>query len=124
MVNKASKAHIYEQIVFQIKLGIAKKKLKSGDPLPSVRAMAKLLSVSTLSVQRAYKELQVEGIIESSSGKGNFISASINKSLIKETLFQGVEEEMKQPISIAKQNGIELEDFQELVRFLWEESAN
>ena len=123
VINSTSKESIYEQIMFQIKLAIAKKELQIGDALPSVRAMAKMLSVSTLSVQRAYKELQAESIIESADGKGNFISSSVNEILIREILLKGVEEEMKKFIDIAKQNGMEMEDVQDLVQVLWEEDT-
>ena len=122
MINKTSRVSIYEQIIFQIKLAIAKKELKPGDVLPSIRVMAKRLSVSTLSVQRAYKELQNEKVIESSGGKGNYISQSVNEALIQEILIQGIEEEVKQLIDIAKKNGLGMEDIQGLIQLIWEEA--
>ena len=69
VIKQHSKETIYEQIIFQVKLLIANGELKVGDGLPSVRNLAKSLEVSTLSVQRAYTELQNDGIIESVEGK-------------------------------------------------------
>ena len=65
---------IYDQIVS----GIVKLKmvgaLKSGDSLPSVRALAVRLGVNPNTVQRAYAILEEKGIIYSVAGKGSFIS--------------------------------------------------
>ena len=122
IINSSSKETIYEQIVFQIKLAIANGELKIGDSIPSVRGLAQSLSVSTLSVQRAYSELQKEGIIESTEGKGNFVSANLNKSTLKDALIKAVEEEAQRIITIAKQNGIELSELNELITLLWEEN--
>lgn len=122
VVNPNSKDTIYEQIIFQIKLSIANGGLRVGDSVPSVRNLAKSLSVSTLSVQRAYTELQKEGIIESTEGKGNYVSANLSKSSLKDALIKAVEEEALRIIRIAKQNGIELPELQELIQILWEDN--
>ena len=122
IVNPNSKETIYEQIIFQVKLLIANGELKIGDSIPSVRNLAKSLSVSTLSVQRAYTELQKEGIIESTEGKGNYVSANLSKSSLKDALIRAVEEEAQRVIHIAKQNGIELSELTELIQLLWEDN--
>ena len=54
--NKASKP-LYEQIAMQIKASIMSGELKSGDPIPSMRALAKSLQISVLTVQKAYETL-------------------------------------------------------------------
>jgi len=120
IIKQNSKATIYEQIIFQIKLFIANGELKLGDPLPSVRNLAKSLEVSTLSVQRAYAELQKEGIIEGIEGKGNFVAEELNKSSLKDALLTEVEEELKKAIVLARQNGVGLEELQNLMEILWE----
>jgi len=122
IVNPNSKETIYEQIIFQIKLSIANGELQVGDSVPSVRNLAKSLSVSNLSVQRAYAELQKEGIIESAEGKGNYVSANLSKSSLRDALIKAVEDEAQRIIRIAKQNGIELNELNELIQILWEDS--
>ncbi|MCL2202864.1 MAG: GntR family transcriptional regulator [Defluviitaleaceae bacterium] len=92
-----------------------------GDILPSVRNLAKSLEVSTLSVQRAYTELKKDGIIESVEGKGYFVSESLNKSSLKDALLREVEDEAKRIIQIAKQNGVELTELQEIIKIFWED---
>lgn len=92
-----------------------------GDSLPSVRALSKALEVSTLSVQRAYTELQKAGIIESVEGKGSFVAAELNCSNLKDALLMEVEDEAKKVIQIARQNGIDISELLELIKILWEE---
>ena len=121
VIKQHSRETIYEQIIFQIKLLIANGELKVGDSLPSVRNLAKSLEVSTLSVQRAYTELQKDKIIESIEGKGSFVAEELNKSSLRDALMQEVEEEAKRTVRIAKQNGIELVELQELIKILWED---
>ncbi|MCL2405346.1 MAG: GntR family transcriptional regulator [Defluviitaleaceae bacterium] len=122
IIKQHSKETIYEQIIFQIKLLIANGELSVGDSLPSVRNLAKSLEVSTLSVQRAYTELQQDGIIESVEGKGNFVAQGLNKSSLRDALLREVEDEAKKIIQIAKQNGVELKELHELLTILWEDN--
>lgn len=61
--NHASKP-IYEQISDQIKALIMGGELRAGEAIPSIRAMAKSLHISILTVQKAYDQLQADGFIE------------------------------------------------------------
>ena len=61
--NNANKP-IYEQITSQMKAMIMSEELKAGDSLPSMRALAKSLHVSVITVQKAYEDLQRDGFIE------------------------------------------------------------
>ena len=121
IIKQHSKETIYEQIIFQVKLMIANGELKVGDGLPSVRNLAKSLEVSTLSVQRAYTELQHDGIIESVEGKGNFVAEGLNKASLKDALLREVEAEARRIIQIAKENGVELAELQEIINIFWED---
>lgn len=56
--------------LYQIKMHITKGELEVGDSLPSIRTLSRTLQVSIISVQRAYDELQKEGVIDSVPGKG------------------------------------------------------
>ncbi|ACP54519.1 GntR family transcriptional regulator [Saccharolobus islandicus] len=62
-IDLNSKKQIYEQIANQIIELIAKGVLNPGDPLPSVREMAAMLSVNMLTVEKAYKYLEGEGFV-------------------------------------------------------------
>ena len=66
----------YRQIIDQIKFGIASGKLKVGEQLPTVRALAVELKVNLNTVSKAYKELEIQHILETQLGTGTFISKS------------------------------------------------
>ena len=119
IVKHNSRENIYEQIVDQIKLLIANEKLQVGDSIPSIRKLSQALGVSLISVQRAYDELQKEGIVESIQGKGCFISSKVDKSFLKDSLFREVEEVVQYVINISKQNNISLEELITLVKEMW-----
>jgi GntR family transcriptional regulator len=64
----------YRQIIDQIRFGIAKGDLKIGEQLPTVRALAVDLKVNLNTVAKAYKELEIQNILETQQGTGTFIS--------------------------------------------------
>ena len=66
----------YRQIIDQIKFGIAKGSLKIGEQLPTVRALAVDLKVNLNTVAKAYKELEIQNILETQQGTGTFIGES------------------------------------------------
>lgn len=71
----------YRQIIDQIKFGIASGNLKAGEQLPTVRALAVELKVNLNTVSKAYKELEIQKILETQQGTGTFIgNASIKIS--------------------------------------------
>ncbi len=64
----------YRQIIDQIKFGIASGNLKIGEQLPTVRALAVDLKVNLNTVAKAYKELEIQHVLETQQGTGTFIS--------------------------------------------------
>jgi GntR family transcriptional regulator len=64
----------YRQIIDQIKFGIASGKLEVGEQLPTVRALAVDLKVNLNTVSKAYKELEIQDILETQLGTGTFIN--------------------------------------------------
>lgn len=69
-----SRIPVYEQIIRQAEDFISKGILKPGDKIPSVRNLSVTLSVNPNTIQKAYSELDREGIIFSAPGKGCFVS--------------------------------------------------
>jgi GntR family transcriptional regulator len=63
----------YRQIIDQIKFGIASGNLQAGEQLPTVRALAVELAVNLNTVNKAYKELEIQNILETQQGTGTFI---------------------------------------------------
>jgi GntR family transcriptional regulator len=64
---------VYRQIIDQVSGGIATGALAGGDQLPTVRQLAVDLSVNPNTVIRAYRELEIRGVLETQQGTGTFI---------------------------------------------------
>lgn len=65
---------VYRQIIDQVIGGIATGALVAGDQLPTVRQLAVDLSINPNTVIRAYRELEIRGVLETEQGTGTFIS--------------------------------------------------
>jgi len=65
---------VYRQIIDQIMGGIATGAVKAGDQLPTVRQLAVDLAINPNTVIRAYRELEIRGMLETQQGTGTFIS--------------------------------------------------
>jgi GntR family transcriptional regulator len=72
-IDTKSGVPFYRQIIEQIKFGIARGELAPGDRLPTVRQLAVDLSINPNTVVRAYRELEIEGMLDSQQGSGTFI---------------------------------------------------
>ena len=64
----------YRQIIDQVRGGLASGALATGDQLPTVRQLAVDLAINPNTVVRAYKELELGGLLETQQGTGTFIS--------------------------------------------------
>ena len=65
---------VYRQIIDQIMGGIATGVLAGGDQLPTVRQVAVDLAINPNTVGRAYRELEIRGVLETQQGTGTFVS--------------------------------------------------
>ncbi|WP_324823751.1 GntR family transcriptional regulator [Sinanaerobacter sp. ZZT-01] len=109
---------LYEQIISQIKGLILNGTLKDGDPLPSMRFLAKELRISVITTKRAYEELERVGLIETVTGKGSFVAAK-NKETIRDEHRRRSEELLLQAIHAAKESGISLKELSEMLSTLY-----
>ncbi len=117
--NKSSKP-LYEQIASQIRAAIISGELSAGEPIPSMRALAKSLHISVLTVQKAYEALQNEGFIETTAGKGCYVSAQ-NQDFYLEEQQKRIEEKFVEAIAVARSSGIKLDKLINLLTLLYEE---
>ncbi len=65
---------VYRQIIDQVLAGIAGGSLMTGDQLPTVRQVAVDLAINPNTVVRAYRELEIRGVIETQQGMGTFVA--------------------------------------------------
>jgi GntR family transcriptional regulator len=76
ILDPAGGTPFYRQIIDQIRFGIASGKLKTGEQLPTVRSLAVDLKVNLNTIAKAYKELEILGILDTQQGSGTFINAN------------------------------------------------
>ncbi len=65
---------VYRQLIDQVRSGVASGSLIAGDQLPTVRQLAVDLAINPNTVMRAYRELELGGLLETHQGTGTFIS--------------------------------------------------
>lgn len=110
---------IYEQITLQIKAMIMNGQLQAGDSVPSMRALARSTHVSVITVQRAYEDLQRDGFIETTIGRGSFVSTR-NKEFYQEEQQRIAEEHLQAAVEIAQTSNISLEKLKELLTLFYQ----
>lgn len=97
-----------------------KGELSPGDPLPSMRVLAKELRISVITTKRAYEDLEREGFLVSVVGKGSFV-ASQDPALLREARLREVEEHLERAVEAARTGGIALFELQETLALLYGE---
>ena len=107
---------VYVQIKDSIKALILKGKLKTGDYIPSIRNLAKDIGVNINTVARAYRELELDGVIKSERGEG-YVVVRVESEKIKE----GLKVEMMKLLNKCKISGISEDDLIELVRKIYKD---
>ena len=65
---------IYRQLIDQVRSGVALGSLHAGDQLPTVRQLAVDLAINPNTVLRAYRELELGGLLETHQGTGTFVT--------------------------------------------------
>ena len=111
---------IYEQICRQIKGAIAAGKLKSGEPLPSIRVLARDLRISVITTKRAYEELERDGFICTVAGKGSFVAAQ-DVELARESSLREIEAHLQAAVELGRQINLSAEELHSILDVLSEE---
>jgi GntR family transcriptional regulator len=66
---------VYRQLIDQVQGAIASGTLRAGDQLPTVRLVAVELAINPNTVLRAYREMEIRGILDTQQGTGTFVAA-------------------------------------------------
>jgi GntR family transcriptional regulator len=74
-LDNASGVPVYRQLIDQVQAGIATGALSVGHQLPTVRQVAVDLAINPNTVMRAYRELEIRGVLDTQQGTGTFIAA-------------------------------------------------
>ncbi len=73
-IDPKSGVPIYRQIIDRVRDGIARGLLSPGDQLPTVRQLAADLSINPNTVIRAYREMEISGVLDTQQGSGTFVA--------------------------------------------------
>lgn len=85
---------IYLQIIERVKEALARGVLSPGDQIPSQRELAQLIRVNPNTIQRAYREMEYMGLVQTARGTGTFITldsarvAQLREEMAREALAQ------------------------------------
>ena len=120
IISNASGKPIYEQIYHQIRDQVLGGTLVPGQPLPSIRALAKDLRISFITTKRAYEELEKDGFLYTVPGKGCYV-APRNVELLREENLKKIEEHIDEALRLALEAGLAKEELLEMVTFALEE---
>lgn len=108
---------IYLQILLHIKRGIVAGTILDGDELPSRRVLSALLGVNPNTIQKAYRLLEEEDLIQSRSGAKSFMVLTEEKvQKIRQSL---LEEDIKTVIGSLQQMGLSKEEVFHLIDKYW-----
>lgn len=110
---------IYEQIYNQIVAQILQGDLKANDPLPSIRGAAKELGVSVITINRTWDDLERDGYIYTTPGKGTFVN-QLNPKQIHDKRILILKDKLVSDLVYYKKLGIHKEDIDMIVIEIFE----
>ena len=108
---------IYQQIILHIKRGIVAGTVEDGDELPSRRVLSATLGVNPNTIQKAYRILEEEELIQSRPGAGSCMVLREEKK--KQVSTELLKEDGEKIVSSLKQMGLTKEDAIELINRFW-----
>lgn len=106
---------IYQQIVNQIKYLVASGRLSAGDELPPIRGLAEQLLINPNTVARAYRELEIAGIVEKRRTAGTYVSDQ-GSPLARRERMKILTDRTDLLLAEATQLGVALEDVIKLIQ--------
>lgn len=97
---------LYEQIKKQIIEQIMSGELPPGTMLPSIRALARELEISVITVKKAYEDLEANGYIVTNQGKGSYV-AQAGAEFVKETKLKEIQRHFDNGIALCRELGLD-----------------
>ena len=113
---------IYLQIINYVQREIASGAIHNNDEMPSRRVLSALIGVNPNTIQKAYRYLEEEGIIESRSGAKSYVR--IDEEQIRRIRSRLLENDVKAIVRNMKQMGISLEEAADLIEEAWKEETS
>ena len=116
-IDPLSRKPVYEQLIEQLEKFVLTDLLKAETQLPSVRSLSLELSINPNTIQKAYKLLEEEGLIQSHSGAKSYMI--LDELKIEEIRTELLENDAKNAVKMLKQMGITLEEAISLIEKHW-----
>lgn len=114
-ISPTSGVPIYLQIVNQVRQLVGSGALTSGEELPPIRVLAEKLLVNPNTVARAYRELELAGVVEKRRTTGTYVADAVMRVPRREQM-RVLGEKVDALVAEARQMGVSVEDVIELVR--------
>ena len=114
-IDESDGVPIYLQIVNQVKYLVAARRLAPGEELPAIRVLAEKLTVNPNTVARAYRELEMAGVVEKRRTTGTYVSAG-GVRLARRERIRILAERVDGVLAEARQMGVSIDEVIDLVR--------
>jgi GntR family transcriptional regulator len=121
-LDSGSGVPFYRQVIDQVLLAVADGRLKPGVQLPTVRQLAVDLSVNLNTIARAYREMEIRGIVETQQGTGTFVAHRKPEKKTAERR-KALERLVDQFLTTAASQGFTIEEFAEALLERTEEAG-
>jgi GntR family transcriptional regulator len=117
-IDFANDLALYDQIIRQIKFAVAGEVLKPGEMIPSVRELARELTINPNTVARAYRQLQTDGVLASIRGTGLLVAETAFERCLQERR-ELIRVRLRQVLSEARQSRLGAEEIFGIVQEEW-----
>jgi len=114
-ISESDGVPIYLQIVNQVKYLVGAGRLEAGEELPPIRVLAERLAVNPNTVARAYRELEVAGVVEKRRTSGTYVS-SVGSRMDRRERVRVISDRIDALLAEARQLDIPTEEIIEILR--------
>ena len=122
VIDPRNKAPLYEQLSQQLRWQIAMGFLSPDEPLPSVRQLSTELGINPNTIQKAYRQMEQEGLIYSCPGRGSFVTPAVGEERRRQMDRQL--EAVRGEAEKARDMGISADRLRELIRDVYKEESS
>lgn len=120
-INNQSDVPIYQQLYEQIKDCILRNEITENEQLPTMRHLAKEMRISVVTTKRVYDELERDGLIYSTQGRGSFVAAR-NTEIVREEYLRKIEFCLSEALKYRIPAGISINELKAMLDILEEKN--
>ena len=121
-VNIHSSVPVYQQIENEVRFAVASGRLEEGDQVPSVHEMSEKLRVNPNTVAKAYRDLEVMGLVFTRRGMGVYINKSA-KAKCRDAVRDQIATRWREVVGEAKAAGMSLKELRDILEKLYDSKS-